>query len=265
MLITARRLTHRCRDPCWRRPEANIQVKQLLVGQCYALPFRADQIVFAQYLINLLYRLEHRLMVLQYQRQVTQNSDEKYAAWRTCEMPLNLLQAAFTTPATRIKLNYERLEFFGDSLLKMIVIFHVFVQFPHDNEGSLTLRAQDMQTNKFLGKTMRTHSDNIPRLLLGSSFSGRLYQAAGLAFHHESDEWTKVGSRGTLARLRKIPHLRHQSISQKSLADVCEAWIAGAFLSRESLMDAAVWIDYLLHLDTQKTIKSCTAEGAQTV
>jgi len=74
-----------------------------------------------------------------------------------------LFKEAFTHSSVNLKneegnsLNYERLEFLGDSLLNTVVAEYLFFQFPESQEGALTkLRAKIVSRKQlnFIGKEM---------------------------------------------------------------------------------------------------------------
>ncbi len=50
------------------------------------------------------------------------------------------------------RINYERLEFLGDSLISTIVAAYLFHQMPQKNEGSLTLMRSKIVRREFLNK-----------------------------------------------------------------------------------------------------------------
>ncbi|KAJ5873617.1 ATP-dependent helicase dcl2 [Penicillium subrubescens] len=50
----------------------------------------------------------------------------------------SLLMEAITTPASQWPINYQQLEFFGDSILKLVVVMHVFYKYPLWHEGYLS-------------------------------------------------------------------------------------------------------------------------------
>ncbi|WP_333023075.1 ribonuclease III [Wolbachia endosymbiont of Pentidionis agamae] len=67
-----------------------------------------------------------------------------------CFKNTSLLEEAFTHPSMSKKnnkgqvVNYERLEFLGDSILNMIVSEMLFVLFPQEQEGDLARRKMDL-------------------------------------------------------------------------------------------------------------------------
>lgn len=81
------------------------------------------------------------------------------------------------------KINYERLEFLGDSVINTIVAAHLFHEMPQNNEGSLTLMRAKIVRREFLNKIgvhlkLATHlSSNVPRENYGPNVHGNLFEA----------------------------------------------------------------------------------------
>ena len=71
---------------------------------------------------------------------------------------LSLYKRVFThssmemTDSKGKKINYERLEFLGDSVLNTIVAAHLFESLPGKNEGSLSLMRSKIVRRDFLNK-----------------------------------------------------------------------------------------------------------------
>ncbi|CAN9192776.1 unnamed protein product [Alternaria sp. RS040] len=126
--------------------------------------------------------------------------------------------------------NYERLEFLGDCFLKMATSLSVFVQQPDENEFEFHVRRMEMLCNKNLmetavGKKKVISADGteldiqLYRYIRTDSFSRRTWYPEGLkllkgkGLNKTEDDWLK---------------LTH-NLGDKSIADVCEAFIGAAF------------------------------------
>ncbi|RAR10442.1 endoribonuclease dcr-1 [Stemphylium lycopersici] len=126
--------------------------------------------------------------------------------------------------------NYERLEFLGDCFLKMATSLSVFVQQPDENEFEFHVRRMEMLCNKNLmqtavGQKKVVSADGTERdlqlysYIRTDSFSRRTWYPEGLKLlkgkgaNKSQDDWLK---------------LTH-NLGDKSIADVCEAFIGAAF------------------------------------
>ncbi|KAF1943056.1 endoribonuclease dcr-1 [Clathrospora elynae] len=126
--------------------------------------------------------------------------------------------------------NYERLEFLGDCFLKMATSLSVFVQQPDENEFEFHVRRMEMLCNKNLmetavGQKKVASADGTERdlqlysYIRTEAFSRRTWYPDGLkllrgkGMNKTEDDWLK---------------LTH-NLGDKSIADVCEAFIGAAF------------------------------------
>ena len=81
------------------------------------------------------------------------------------------------------KINYERLEFLGDSVLNTIVATHLFKSLPQKNEGSLTLMRSKIVRRDFLNKIgeqlglVDYFSSNVPAKNYSQNVHGNLFEA----------------------------------------------------------------------------------------
>ncbi|CBX93957.1 similar to dicer-like protein 1 [Plenodomus lingam JN3] len=127
--------------------------------------------------------------------------------------------------------NYERLEFLGDCFLKMATSLSVFVQQPEENEFEYHVRRMLMLCNQNLMETAigvkkvaRPDGTEInlelPKYVRTEAFSRRTWYPEALklirgkGINKSEDDWLK---------------LRH-NLGDKSVADVCEAFIGAAFM-----------------------------------
>ncbi|KAL6710207.1 Dicer-like protein 1 [Coniothyrium glycines] len=126
--------------------------------------------------------------------------------------------------------NYERLEFLGDCFLKMATSISTFVQQPDENEYEAHVRRMVMLCNQNLmdtavGKKKVLREDGsesdlqLTNYIRTESFSRRTWYPEGLKLlrgkgaNKSEDDWLK---------------LTH-NLGDKSIADVCEAFIGAAF------------------------------------
>lgn len=61
-------------------------------------------------------------------------------------------KSAFAEEKDRILHSYERLEYYGDSLIKFIISDYLFEKFPMNTEGELTIKRNYLESNKFLSE-----------------------------------------------------------------------------------------------------------------
>ena len=123
---------------------------------------------------------------------------------------LRLVQAALTAPGANGKDDFQRLEYLGDSLLKFHSTVNVFCNHPLAPESQLSLRRDDLLTNKRLQKA--TMDLGLDRYLSTKAFVGH--------------EWTlaKIGLETNTTR----------KISSKTLADIIESLIGAAYMDINS-------------------------------
>ncbi|KAI9713595.1 MAG: Dicer-like protein 1 [Bogoriella megaspora] len=112
--------------------------------------------------------------------------------------------------------NYERLEFLGDCFLKMATSITVYTQQPNENEFEFHVRRMLLLCNKNLFK--HATELELPKYVRSQSFSRRLWYQDGLKLL----KGKKLGREG-----QDYEH----SLSDKTVADVCEALIGAAFLA----------------------------------
>ena len=117
---------------------------------------------------------------------------------------LEYLTQAFTTLSANSHCNYDRIEFLGDSFLKLQLGLHLFVLNPGRHEGYLTAARISLENNSFLrGNANLIH---LEEFILSTSFSRKLWVPPA----HNAKEL--------------------QTISDKTVADVVEATIGACYL-----------------------------------
>ncbi|KAF2473917.1 dicer-like protein-like protein 1 [Lindgomyces ingoldianus] len=117
--------------------------------------------------------------------------------------------------------NYERLEFMGDCFLKMATSISTFVQQPDENEFEFHVRRMVMLCNKNLFKAAGKYK--LYEYVRTMAFSRRLWYPEGLKL-----------TKGKGAK-KNGPRVIKHSLGDKSVADVCEAFIGAAFMEHNEL------------------------------
>ncbi|KAJ5747415.1 uncharacterized protein N7511_009111 [Penicillium nucicola] len=113
--------------------------------------------------------------------------------------------------------NYERLELLGDSVLKMATSISLFAQNPDDNEYDYHVNRMCLICNKNLFATAAQL--NLYEWIRSRGFSRNMWYPPGLVLEYGRDHSKFVKSEG-----------RH-ALSEKTIADVCEALIGASLLS----------------------------------
>jgi endoribonuclease Dicer len=119
--------------------------------------------------------------------------------------------------------NYERLEFLGDSFLKMATTIAIYTQLPEGNEFEYHVERMMLINNKNLFNT--AVKLGLPEYIRSKQFNRRTWYPEGLKMTRGKDKW---------------PPAKH-NLAKKTIADVCEALIGAAYLSSlENNFDMAV-------------------------
>ncbi|QQK44191.1 Helicase, C-terminal [Penicillium digitatum] len=113
--------------------------------------------------------------------------------------------------------NYERLELLGDSVLKMATSISLFVQNPDDDEYDYHVNRMCLICNKNLFKNATELK--LYEFIRSRGFSRHMWYPPGLSLEYGRDHAKFVDSEG-----------KH-SLSEKTIADVCEALIGASLLS----------------------------------
>lgn len=112
--------------------------------------------------------------------------------------------------------NYERLEFLGDCFLKMATTIALYTQNPDQNEFAYHVERMLLICNKNLFNT--AVDSGLQEYVRSKSFNRRTWYPAGLKLQKGKAPQQEAG----------------HSLSDKSVADVCEALIGAAYLSYSS-------------------------------
>ena len=141
--------------------------------------------------------------------------------------------------------NYERLEFIGDTFLKMATSIALYVQESQFDEQSMHIDRMTMLCNKNLLDNARRHG--YPKYIRGKQFERRTWYPEGLKL---------LQGKGA----DKQGEISSQSVAEKTIADVCEAMIGAALVShvrtgledRSSFDDAVKAVTAFVHRDNLK-------------
>jgi endoribonuclease Dicer len=117
---------------------------------------------------------------------------------------LDQLTQAFTTLSANTHFNYDRIEFLGDSFLKLQLGLHLFILNPGRHEGYLSAARISLENNNYLRGN--ANLIQMEEFILSTSFSRKLWVPPA----HNAKEL--------------------QTISDKTVADVVEATIGASYL-----------------------------------
>ncbi|KXJ85785.1 RNase3 domain-containing protein [Microdochium bolleyi] len=128
--------------------------------------------------------------------------------------------------------NYERLEFLGDSFLKMSTTIALYAREPDTSEFFQHVNRMVLINNKNLYETGLKFG--IPNKIRSRAFNRRLWYPEGLMLLQGKKNDSILGSR----EAKKTSH----TLAAKTIADVCEALIGAAYLTarEHGNMDLAV-------------------------
>eukprot|EP00746_Dinoflagellata_sp_MGD_P149832 gnl/MRDRNA2_/MRDRNA2_81825_c0_seq1.p1 gnl/MRDRNA2_/MRDRNA2_81825_c0~~gnl/MRDRNA2_/MRDRNA2_81825_c0_seq1.p1 ORF type:complete len:737 (-),score=156.13 gnl/MRDRNA2_/MRDRNA2_81825_c0_seq1:222-2396(-) len=178
---------------------------QLHASRCKVMPLTAAQLWVVKLLPSILWRLEHVVRAAE----VAAELQEMHPAMTVADpIQAEVLSHAKARclavglgpgRAPRGPFNYERLEYLGDAVLKLLSAAQACVRDPDGSEGSLTRIAQRWQTNKHLyecGKRFPLRGS-----MLAQAFTNK----------------------------KSLTAMRVQSVSVKEQADVIEALLGAVF------------------------------------
>ncbi|KAJ0421264.1 ribonuclease III domain-containing protein [Aspergillus carlsbadensis] len=121
---------------------------------------------------------------------------------------------AITTPYTRLQANYQRYEFFGDSILKCIVTCQLFFEHPDWSEGNFSRNRDELVSNTRL--TRAALELGLDAFVVDHRVTFRNWSAPA---------WSRRQKSGDCCA-----STHGRSMSAKVLADVVEALIGAAYL-----------------------------------
>ncbi|KAJ2997379.1 hypothetical protein HDV02_005576 [Globomyces sp. JEL0801] len=186
----------------YKKSHVNFQ-KVMLVPQVVTMcPIKRPHVLEARIIPILLRTITHRLLVSDILKNVP-------FTHTNIKLPttMDLLQKAFTAPSANLDFNYERLEFLGDSFLKVYLTTHLFVSHPFRHEGYLSQCRIELENNNHLRKS--ANNLNLEAYILGDPFSRQHYIPP------------------------MIGNEKGQMLSDKTVADVVEASIGACILNAQ--------------------------------
>lgn len=137
--------------------------------------------------------------------------------------------------------NYERLEFLGDSFLKMATTISVFTLIPNKDEFDYHCERMVMICNKNLFNVALGDNIRLQEYIRSRSFErGTWYPVLRLEF-----------GKAHLKTLKQIQVDEHK-LSDKSIADVCEALIGAAYMTTRKADDYTMAIQAVTRLVNNK-------------
>lgn len=162
--------------------------------------------------------------------------------FKSCSLDLNVkdLQTALTFRTYNVSDSYERLEFFGDSILKMLASLEVFFEFPLESEGFLSKKRSKIVSNSYLKKMC--FKNEIYKYLL---ISQKTWIPNGLVLEQTNYPNQELNEEGLFKR-------GYVAISNKTLADVIESLTAIYYLKNKSIESAQTFLNMMGVLKNQK-------------
>ncbi|KAI1344072.1 RNase3 domain-containing protein [Xylariaceae sp. FL0016] len=125
---------------------------------------------------------------------------------------LSLVVTALSSRAAAESTNYERLEFLGDSLLKLCTTVAVSVRYPHFPEGYLSAKKDQIVSNSTLSRL--SAEAGLDRFIMTKAFTGRKWRPLYVEDLMQVDP----------------DLLTKREMSTKTLADVVESLIGAAYV-----------------------------------
>jgi dsRNA-specific ribonuclease len=155
---------------------------------------------------------------------------------------LNYLMEALLTPSFNYYLDYERLETYGDAVLKFITSTYVYVMYPNYHEGQMHGRRKKMLSNKALCRLARTL--DLPHFITSLSFRKKQWRPYGCLYDFEAS----------------VVQEQTHRLADKQLADVVEAILGASCLHQPveqalhamlalgvPMPDVSQWSDFVTH------------------
>ncbi|KAL6790478.1 P-loop containing nucleoside triphosphate hydrolase protein [Trichoderma sp. SZMC 28013] len=138
----------------------------------------------------------------------------KTVLWDVDIKNLELVREALSARSAAEPVNYERVEFLGDSILKFFTCIRVAAQYPDYPEGYLSHKRDRLISNSRLYKTAINY--RLPRFLITKPFTGQKWRPLYLdAILQEEDTEAPIANR---------------KVSTKTLADMVEALIGVSYI-----------------------------------
>ncbi|OKL62314.1 hypothetical protein UA08_03032 [Talaromyces atroroseus] len=153
---------------------------------------------------------------------ITHNIEVLFVAERLAKTVLSRVQfsdlahvlTAISTSVAKEATDYQRYEFLGDSLLKLITSIHLVANNPLWHEGMLSAAKDGIVSNERLARTARELG--LDQFILTKPFTGRKWRP------YYASQFAKAEDNESLEETREL--------SSKTLADVVESLMGAAFL-----------------------------------
>ncbi|KAG2385796.1 hypothetical protein C9374_002945 [Naegleria lovaniensis] len=193
-----------------------------------ACSFSVEMMSFIRNIPEILYNLRHRLLTIELSK--TLDFYEPLRQLKDVDKTLdglNLLQEAITAKRTNLKVNYEKLEFYGDTILKYVTCKKLFFSFPDLMPGALSRLKQQLVSNEYLANAFI--SSNLEKFILTEPLSHGLIVNNLTPFSENSfEDWEEM---------------RNQDMKKKVLADVVESIIGFCYLQFEDMSYVERFLD----------------------
>ncbi|KAH0527310.1 hypothetical protein TsFJ059_002324 [Trichoderma semiorbis] len=137
----------------------------------------------------------------------------KTVLWDVDIKNLELVREALSARSAAEPVNYERVEFLGDSILKFFTCIRVAAQYPDYPEGYLSHKRDRLISNSRLYKTAINY--RLPRFLITKPFTGQKWRPLYLDAILQEEETEAIANR---------------KVSTKTLADMVEALIGVSYI-----------------------------------
>ncbi|XRM45659.1 Dicer-like protein 2 [Aspergillus tubingensis] len=217
-------------------PDISSKIRLILAENCTIDKLPYAETIFGRFISVILDRLEATLV-----------------ATRLCETILRDLKfssirhviTAITAPSAQSLTNYQRYEFFGDSVLKFTVSCQLFFQHPNWHEGYLSEGRDEIVQNSRLARAAL--DAGLDAFIMNKTFTPRKWTAPLIS-----------------EKISLIP--KQRTISTKVLADVVEAligasYIDGGFAAAHACIHRFLPEVNLEHIDRTTTTAPSTPEG----
>jgi len=171
---------------------------------CAVLPLSIEEHKYAKYYPSLMWRLECM--------QTIDMAKAHLADYSGTSITYPLMFQCLTTPAVDHEkdMNYNRIEFMGDSILLWIVAKLAYNLHPKASPIELTRHVNKRISNEFLAETIKKVELGLQRYVIAERFARKRFSAPGVPVAN---------------------HLRETELSRNTIADVMEALIYASFIN----------------------------------
>ncbi|KAF7331986.1 hypothetical protein MKEN_00078900 [Mycena kentingensis (nom. inval.)] len=203
-----------CLDPFWHPPPATSASpipRYLIPELCFKFTIPASTFRTALLLPSILYRLDTFFLVKELNARMFQHNVSDA-----------LLDTALHSPSSRMEVNYERLEFLGDSFLKFLASVYIFVHEPTNKEGALHYARQDIISNRALFRCVE--AAGLPPYIQSKGFAIKNWRPPNFSSPEDANVSDQLAA-------KKRKKEGEQRLGDKVVADVAEAVLGAAYLT----------------------------------